>query len=197
MNDREAKIRELIDLKKREAEALKIKDDVKNGLMLVKIRADIELLLKNADDYVHEFSKLNADEMQSKLDLELKKKSDPQHPLYSSTNLQLIIDAYNQKFCIDNAYKSGYGKPNEQGGCLTLQFPTEKDEVAFDLEMAVKKISFKIIDPKTQLVIAYSNGDGKLYHGDDKEFNVGDSYYRSPQDKSRDVFLEQSKHPSP
>jgi hypothetical protein len=188
MNEREAKIQELINLKKLETEALNTKETMSQQLKLIKIRAEIAALLSTADEYVTQYA--------TNLDLEQQKKQEPQHPLYSSPQLQSMIDAYNKRFSFEKGYQPGYAKPMEQDGRVCFQFPTEKDEVAFDLEMA-KSINFEVYDNKTNVMIAYAKG-GMLYHADGKPFEANDSYYPSPSNTSKvECLVQDYKSPSP
>lgn len=72
--------------------------------------------------------------------------------------------------------KPGYKEPVvDEKGRIILSFPQIGDAEQFFLDQAQKGVNIVIVDLKTNQVMAYSCGDGKLYHGDGKEFQQGDS----------------------
>jgi len=54
-----------------------------------------------------------------------------------------------------------------------LSFPQIGDAEQFFLAQAQKGVNIVIVDFKTNQVMAYSCNDGKLYHGDGKNFSKG------------------------
>ncbi len=99
-----------------------------------------------------------------------------------------IIQAYKTAF----GGKPGYKEPIvDEKGRIVLSFPQKGDAEAFFQDQAKKGQEFVIVDIKTNKVIAYSCGDGTLYHGDGKEFKQGDSL------KPSDVSFDNFEFPSP
>ncbi|AHE67113.1 hypothetical protein [Legionella oakridgensis] len=65
--------------------------------------------------------------------------------------------------------------PETENGMTKLSFPSLADASLFFQEQSEKNRRFIVVDADTQTVMAYSNGkDGKLYHGDGREFQKGD-----------------------
>lgn len=187
MSDREKRVRELIELKELQD---KLERDAKNDEGKIKEKLQclkrIDELLKDADlrDYVN----LSTKEMNDKFKHELDTSSKSPNPLYLSPDLDTMIQEYKKRFLSENVYRPGYSEPVILDGKLSLHFPSEEAEVAFDLEMAAKGLKFDVIDRKTNMVIAYSDGK-TLYHGPKGEktprvFNKGDSYYSAPSEET-------------
>lgn len=113
------------------------------------------------------YENLSSEEMQKKLDEDLKVKK---VQVISDGDIDPIIQAYNDKYKNETWYK----EPVTQGNETTFTFPSLKEASSFFLEQA-KNVQepFIIVDGKTNKVMAYSKGDGKLYHSDGKEFEQG------------------------
>ncbi len=62
-----------------------------------------------------------------------------------------------------------------EDGKVSLPFPSKQDEVNFYLDQCEKNREFVVVNIKTNKVVAYSNGDGTLYHGDGRAFHQGDT----------------------
>ncbi|GGI76286.1 hypothetical protein [Legionella impletisoli] len=73
-------------------------------------------------------------------------------------------------------------RPVAQEGLLKLDFPSPEKAIDFFQQQASKNRSFIVVDEKTNKVLAYSNGDGQLYHGDGNLFKPGDKLTRSEID---------------
>lgn len=156
-------------------------DKIKEKLQTLR---KIDELLK-ADD-LRAYAKLTAKEINEKLKLQLEMSSESPAPAYSGQDsvLNTIMEEYKKKFLSNNSYKPGYSEPSLLDGKLSLKFPTEAEELEFDLEMAAKGLKFNIIDVRTKCVIAHSE-NGVLYHGargdiNRKVFHRGESYYNTP-----------------
>lgn len=124
-----------------------------------------------------------------------------ERPVYKSRNvfsedIDEITKMYNEKFrkMPDGTDNSCYKEPvrNSDGSC-TMTFNTETEANDFSAEIAEKGINFTIV--KDNIVIGYSNGDGKLYHGNGDEFQKGDGELKS-SGISRDKFT-MPDHSSP
>ncbi|WP_133130424.1 hypothetical protein [Legionella yabuuchiae] len=90
---------------------------------------------------------------------------------------QAIIDDY-MSFVGEFAKE----RPEAKGGLLKLDFPTPENAVDFFQQQASKSRSFIIFDEQTKKVLAYSNGDGQLHHGNGKPFQKDDKLTRSEID---------------
>lgn len=58
----------------------------------------------------------------------------------------------------------------EANGSITMQFKTQEDMAQFSLKQAEAGQNFVLVDGKTNKVLAYSNGDGKLHNADDSVY---------------------------
>jgi hypothetical protein len=100
-----------------------------------------------------------------------------------TAEIQTIIEAYNNHF----GGKPGYKAPKKNtDGSIVLEFPNKGDAELFALGEAQKGQKMLIIDSKTQTVLGYSNGDGKLYQADGTEMQEGESF--SPSNISSKDF---------
>lgn len=129
---------------------------------------------KDNDD-VAEMNRLNAiyDRENSLTNEQLQEKLDVPTSLtfQSKGDLELIIQAYTAQFSKNPGFK-----PHEtKNGMTTLFFATEAEAVDFAIAQAKAGRKFQIVDEK-HCVLAYSNGDGKLYHADNKEFKKGEPF---------------------
>ena len=83
--------------------------------------------------------------------------------------------------------KAGYVAPVvNTDGSISLSFPKKGDAEDFCMDQAVKGRRFIVIDAETNTVMAYSNGDGTLYHANGDVFKQGDSL--KPSRISRNGF---------
>ncbi|WP_454783557.1 hypothetical protein [Legionella sp. WA2022007384] len=87
-----------------------------------------------------------------------------------------LLKAFDKKFGSDDWYKQNQPKKDKDGN-LSMTFKSEKDMAEFFQEEAKEGRSFLMVDDKTNKVIAFSNGDGKLYKpgpdGSKQEFTGG------------------------
>lgn len=116
-----------------------------------------------------EYENLNSVQMQKKLTEAMKPKVFKTQG--EDNELLLMLKDFKNKFGKGKEFK----EPQINNHTVILEFPSPKEAKEFFLEQAQKNRSFKVFDPDTNNVIAYSNGDGKLYHGDGKVFNPGES----------------------
>ncbi|MDF1677280.1 MAG: hypothetical protein P1U32_01120 [Legionellaceae bacterium] len=96
------------------------------------------------------------------------------------------IEDYN-KLCLnkDGTYKPGYEEPKkDKDGNVMFTFPTEEDAVNFFAGRAEKGESFEVYKPPKNELVAYSNGDGKLYRPDKSEIKPGDLFKNPNPDSS-------------
>ena len=94
-----------------------------------------------------------------------------------------IVLAYNNMF----GGKAGYVAPIvNTDGSISLSFPEKGDAEDFCVDQAEKGRRFIMIDAETKKVMAYSNGDGTLYHAEGGVFQKGDSL--KPSSILRDDF---------
>ncbi|MBL7481517.1 type IV secretion protein Dot [Legionella bononiensis] len=85
-------------------------------------------------------------------------------------NLDPIIEDYKKQFGKEDWYK----EPKVENGKVTLQFPSKESVADFFQNQAEQNRKFVVVDQATQKVIAYSKGDGTLFHGDGKPYVKGD-----------------------
>lgn len=119
------------------------------------------LSLKNA-----ELAQLSLEQLQE----ELKKSAAEQKVSVKSNKLDDILTDYKAKYGKEDWYK----EPEVKNGKVELVFPSIEAASNFMLEQAEKNRPFVVVDGKTNKVMAYSNGDGTLYHGDGRPFAKGD-----------------------
>jgi hypothetical protein len=88
-----------------------------------------------------------------------------------------LISAYNGMF----GGKPGYKAPVVNAdGSIALAFPNKGDAENFCMDQAGKGQRFVLIDAETKTVMAYSNGDGTLFHADGSAFQHRDTLKPSP-----------------
>lgn len=78
--------------------------------------------------------------------------------------------------------KPWYKEPEVKNGKMELSFPSNEEVINFMRHESDQKITFVFFDEKTRKVMAYSNGDGNLYHGDGSDFKPGDKFAASNVD---------------
>ncbi len=125
---------------------------------------DMQEKMKLESKYMH-FLQMNSQQMEE----ELKKKGPVQSVEVESKDLDPIVEDYIKQF----GKQSWYRKPETTDGRTNLTFPSQEEAGNFFKAQAEKNRSFIIVDDKTNKVIAYSNGDGKLYNGNDSVYNGG------------------------
>jgi hypothetical protein len=154
--DNQEDIEELIQLKQRKEANQTLNEEEERRL--------IKLALANKA-----FMALSAEDMQTKLQEAISNPDlDVVAQYESEEHGPEIVDLYNLKF----KEKPWYQPPvvDSAKSTITLKFPSVEDETKFDREMAENNLRFKVIDKQTNTVVAYSSGDGVLYHGDGTEF---------------------------
>ena len=105
-----------------------------------------------------------------------------------------LLDAYKDKY--KNA--DWYQEPQKNDrGQMELNFPTEEDAAQFFSEQAEKGKKFKIVDLESNKVMAYSNGDGTLYHSNGNEVQKGDLLQPGERDSNDFKLSEPSEPPRP
>lgn len=92
-------------------------------------------------------------------DEEEKKK---QSVLIQSQDMEKILSAY-KAFCKKKGYDDKDLPAPDKDGKVSLDFKSPEDMTDFFKERADAKDRFVMIDAETKKVLAYSNGDGKLY----------------------------------
>lgn len=101
----------------------------------------------------------------------------------SSEHIEELIADYNEAYAGDEHYE----EPKvEDDNTVRFKFSSKEECAKFFMKQCEKNQPFVMFDPATKNVTAYSNGDGKLYHADGKEFKVGDEF--KPSDKKQEDF---------
>ena len=121
---------------------------------------------------------------------ELAKGKDLQPADIVGKNLAPIIEDYKKQFGKEDWYK----EPKVEDGKVTLQFPSKESAANFLQNQAEQNRHFVVVDQATQKVMAYSKGDGTLYHGDGKPFVKGDEL--KPCGMGIEEYMKQKKSPS-
>lgn len=141
------------------------KIDELNGYMnAMQVKQWTELNKKYNNATVPELEKLLKDTQQQQV-----------HTTVHSKKLDPIIEDYKKLFGKEPVIKDGRTE---------LSFPSAKSMADFMLDQSHKERAFVVVDKATNKVMAYSNGDGKLYHGNGDEFHPGDKPEPSGVDKS-------------
>lgn len=122
--------------------------------------------------------------------------------LIQSEQAELMLQAFKKKFGTDEWYKKNTS-PEMKESTLNLSFKNEEDLTAFfaeqaqgDKEHGVVPRHFIIVDKETQKVLAYSNGDGALYHGNGEKFELGKDKSLLDFSKASDKTLSDFKMPA-
>lgn len=89
--------------------------------------------------------------------------------------IKQMIHDYHKKF----SNTPGYEEPNIHHEKAFFKFATLEEAHTFFLEQAENNRIFTIIDAVSNTIVAYANGDGKLYHSDGKEFAAQDTFMKS------------------
>ncbi|WP_133137817.1 hypothetical protein [Legionella rowbothamii] len=101
----------------------------------------------------------------------------------SSENIEELIADFNEAYAGDEHYE----EPKvEDDNTVSLKFSSKEECAKFFMKQCEKGQAFVMFDPATKNVTAYSNGDGKLYHADGKEFKEGDEF--KPSEKTKEDF---------
>ncbi|PWY57680.1 hypothetical protein DGG96_00875 [Legionella qingyii] len=104
-----------------------------------------------------------------------------------SENTDELLKAFDKKLGSDDWYKQNPPKKDKDGN-LSMTFKSDKDMTEFFQDHAKEGNSFLMVDEKTNKVIAFSNGDGKLYKpgpdGSKQEFTGGSLFPSAEELKS-------------
>ncbi len=152
MSTKEQEIKRLIELKRLQEE-LQVLDQI---TMQEKMKLDMKY---------KKYLSLSSEEMEEQLN------NLPVQTSVKGESLDAILGDYKKLY----SGESWYQEPKMEDGTLTLSFPTQQDAVNFYLDQSEKNREFVVVNIKTNKVVAYSNGDGKLYHGDGRAFQQGDT----------------------
>ena len=88
-----------------------------------------------------------------------------------SDSMDQIVADYKKLY----SKESWYQEPKvSSGDKVELAFDSIETATDFFLEQSKQNRPFAIIDGQTNKVMAYSTGDGKMYHSDGREFKNGD-----------------------
>ncbi|KTD44819.1 hypothetical protein [Legionella quateirensis] len=131
-------------------------------------------------------AKMSVLEMQE----ELAKGRDLQQADIVSKNLDPIIEDYKKQFGKEDWYK----EPKVENGKVTLEFPSKEALSDFMQKQAELNRPFVLVDQATNKVMAYSKGDGTLFHGDGKPFVKGDEL--KPCGVDIEEYRKQQRSPS-
>ena len=151
---KQEELTELLELKKRAAAAV--------------LEAEAQARLNQLNILYAEYAKMDAEQM----DADLKMK----HPvcISHSRDHDLIIQDYQAQF----SCKPGYKAPETKNGYTELSFASEAEAGAFLQDQAAKGRCCGVYDDVDgqMRAIAYSNGDGNLYHANGTIYKPGDSF---------------------
>ncbi|EHL31292.1 hypothetical protein [Legionella drancourtii] len=140
---------------------------------------------------------LNQDELKERMKLELKHK-EFMHLTYTEmeaklrvqrqTSLQAgvqspfiddVVNAYKEQY----AQESWYEEPGANGNDVQFKFASEEELANFFMKQSEKGASFVMYDVATKKVMAYSNGDGHLYHANGGVVKAGEKIKPSDIDE--------------
>lgn len=114
-----------------------------------------------------EFMSLNYAEMEAKLRIQ------GQTPIQTGVNSPFIDDVVND-YKEQYAQESWYEEPVANGNDVNFKFVSEEALTNFFMKLSEKEIPFVMYDVATKKVMAYSNGDGQLYHANGTAVKAGD-----------------------
>lgn len=131
---------------------------------------------------------LNQDELKERIKLELKHK-EFMHLNYAEMEAKLkllgltpsqatvkspFIDEVVQDYREQYAQESWYEEPVISGNDANFKFVSDEALTNFFMKLCEKKTSFVMYDIATKKVMAYSNGDGQLYHANGTAVKAGE-----------------------
>jgi len=130
-----------------------------------KLADDLELIaLLNKHS---RYQKLTSVQMQ----LQLKESSKSEEVAFQADkSIDLMLKDYKKKY----GHLPSYVEPEFKNGNILLKFPSIDDTMSFFKEQSEKHRVFVILDINTSKIMAYSNGDGRMYHADGHEFKAGE-----------------------
>lgn len=164
------------------------RDELERLLALKKMQEELRTQKKELDELqLHEkttldrkykqFASLTSQAMKEQLDQQLQVSAtlSTKKATVKSDELDLMLEDYNNLYPEERCSKEPwYKKPEMKDGKMELAFPSEKAMTDFFEDQSSKNRAFMVVDAQTNKVMAYSNGDGKLYHGNGTEFKSGD-----------------------
>ncbi|MFO9101080.1 Dot/Icm T4SS effector CegC4 [Legionella pneumophila] len=153
MSAKQKELERLLELKKKQEEqqVLNQKD------MLERIKLENKYM---------EFLQMTSQQMEE----ELKKRGPVKEVEVKGKDIDPIIEDYKKLYSKESWYK----EPETKDGKTHLTFPSQEAAGTFFRDQAEKNRSFIVIDAATNKVLAYSNGDGKLYNGNGSIYQGGD-----------------------
>jgi hypothetical protein len=125
------------------------------------------------------------------MEAELNKKEAVQHVVIHSLVIDPIVEDYKNLYSKETWYK----EPEVSADQTTLNFPSQDTLVSFFNEQAQIKRSFTLIDKNSNKVLAYSNGDGTLYHGNGDAYISG--HFQPSDKKVEDFKVPEREHRGP
>lgn len=131
--------------------------------------------------------------MEQELEQERLKKKNTIKAGITSDDLNSIIQDYRDKYSQNNVYQEGYKEPGVEDGKAYLTFPSEEKLGEFMTDQAEKGRVFIVVDGTTNKVMAYSNGNGKLYNGDGSYYEGG-RLQRSIEDYDNFIMPERENN---
>lgn len=149
---------------------LELKKDQETLQVLDKAQALEKMKLENR---YREYLDMNSKDMEQILE----EKTAPQVVELKSGTLSPILEDYKKLYSKESWYK----EPEVRGDTTHLTFSSVEAAAEFFTEQAKKERAFLVVDVMTKKVLAYSNGDGKLYNGNGSEYTKG-SFHPSEED---------------
>lgn len=120
---------------------------------------DLEELKKLKEQYKDYKDFKSYKEMQEHFEQEEKKEESEDLKVFGE-HMNLVVKDFKAAF----KDKAGYKDPVQEDGKTKLTFPSKADAVAFMMAQASKNRAFEVYDLKTNQLVAYSDGTGKLFH---------------------------------
>lgn len=153
MSAKQKELERLLELKKKQEE------------LQVLNQTDMQERLKLEKKYM-EFLQMSSQQMEE----ELKKRGPVKEVDVKSKDIDAIVEDYKKLYSKESWYK----EPETKDGKTTLTFPSQEALGDFLKGQAEKNRSFVVVDAATNKVLAYSNGDGKLYNGNKTPYTGGE-----------------------
>ena len=169
---------------KEKQEDLKQLIELKKEAEISSLNKEKQVLLDELNSKYTEYALLNAAALEASL-----KNTPTLRPVsVQSKEIDAIVDDYNKQF----AGLPGYKEPETKNGMTVLHFANEMEAGAFFLTQAQKGRGFRVYDAQMRL-IAYSKGDGTLYHANGDVFKAGDSFKPLPGVSNQDFQVPKNE----